>query len=257
MDGLLRVGRLFFAAAIALFGIEYFIYAAGIKGPMPGPPWIPSAYLLAWLTGLALFAIAVFIPFVKLGRFAASLLGVALLLDILFFHAPGLLAQLHNPGPWTSTFELLALCGGAFVLVDLTPADAPTKQLPDTITARLATAGRLLFAIALVVFAVQHFLYARFIATLIPVWIPGHLFWAYFVGVAFIGAALALATKVQARLTAALLGTMFLLWVVVLHLPRVAHAPRNGDELTSLLIALAMSGISFILAASFAPDTSV
>lgn len=257
MDGLLRVGRLFFAVAIALFGIEYFIYAAGMKGPIPGPPWIPGAHWLAWLTGLALIAIAVCIASGKMARLATTLLGAALFLKILFLHAPGLLAQLHNPGPWTSTFELLALCGGAFVLADLTPADAPTKQLPDTITARLATAGRLFFAIGLVVFAVQHFLYARFIATLIPAWIPGHLFWAYFVGVAFIGAALALATKVQATLTAALLGTMFLLWVVVLHLPRVARAPRNGDELTSLLIALAMGGISFILAASFAPDTSV
>ncbi len=70
----------------------------------------------------------------------------------------------------------------------------------DNLGSSLATAGRLAFAIALVVFAVQHFLYARFIATLIPAWIPGHVFWAYFIGVAFVGAAVAIATKVQGNL---------------------------------------------------------
>jgi hypothetical protein len=50
------------------------------------------------------------------------------------------------------------------------------------------------------------------------------------------------------RLAAMLLGTMFLLWVLVLHIPRVAGSPRNGDEVTSLFVALAMSGIAFALA---------
>jgi hypothetical protein len=35
---------------------------------------------------------------------------------------------------------------------------------------------------------------------------------------------------------------------VILHVPRVAGAPRNGDEVTSLFVALAMSGASFVFA---------
>jgi uncharacterized membrane protein YphA (DoxX/SURF4 family) len=257
MDGLLTIGRFFFAIAMALFGVQYFIYASAMNGPIPGPPWTPGAHWLAWLTGFALIAIGSCIASGKIARFAATILGAALLLNILFLHAPGLLANIHNPGPWTSTFELLALCGGAFVLAKLMPADVLITQLSRNPLSLLATAGRLAFAIALVVFAVQHFLYARFIATLIPVWIPGHLFWAYFVGVAFVGAALAIAANVQGKIAATLLGTMFILWVFVLHLPRVAASPRNGNEVTSLCIALAMSGASFILAASPSTDTSV
>jgi uncharacterized membrane protein len=257
MDGLLKTGRFFFAIAMALFGVQYFIYASSMKGPIPGPPWIPGVHWLAWLTGFALVAIGFCIASGKIARFAATILGAALLLNILFLHAPGLLANIHNPGPWTSTFELLALGGGAVVLASVMPPDVATAQLSGNIVSRLATAGRLAFAIALVVFAVQHFLYARFIATLIPAWIPGHLFWAYFVGVAFVAAALAIAAKVQGKLAATLLGTMFILWVLFLHLPRVAASPRNGNEVTSLCIALAMSGASFILAASLSTDTSV
>jgi hypothetical protein len=74
------------------------------------------------------------------------------------------------------------------------------------------------------------------------------LFWAYFCGIAFVAAALAIAANKMARLATILLGTMFFLWVVVLHAPRVAGALRNGDEVTSLFVALAMSGVGFILA---------
>jgi len=99
-----------------------------------------------------------------------------------------------------------------------------------------------------VIFGVQHFMYAKFIATLIPVWIPGHLFWAYFVGVAFVATALSIATKIQGRLAAALLGLMFLLWVIVLHAPRVVAAAHDGNEWTSAFVALAMSGGAFLVA---------
>jgi hypothetical protein len=79
-------------------------------------------------------------------------------------------------------------------------------------------------------------------------WIPWHLFWAYFTGAAFVAAALSFVAGKMVRLAAGLLGLMFFLWVLVLHAPRVAASPRNGDEVTSLLVALAMGGVSFILA---------
>jgi hypothetical protein len=66
--------------------------------------------------------------------------------------------------------------------------------------------------------------------------------------VALIAAALSLATKIQGRLAAMLLGVMFLLWVVVLHIPRVVAAPHQGNEWTSAMVALAMGGGSFVLA---------
>lgn len=43
------------------------------------------------------------------------------------------------------------------------------------------------------------------------------------------------------------LGTMFLIWVVILHTPRALSA-RHGDELTSLFVAMAMSGGAWMIA---------
>lgn len=254
MNGFLKAGRLFFAISMLCFGVEYFIYASGLKGPIPGPPWLPGSQLGAVVTGGVLIAVAVCFTTEKLARLAAALLGVALFLYALLLQIPRLIAQPHSPDPWTSGFELLALMGGAFVLARIEIPDGLRLEPANNILSYLASFGRVVFAVALVVFAVQHFLYAKFVATIIPAWIPARLFWTYFVGVAFIAAALAIATRKMARTASVLLGTMFLIWVVILHLPRVAANPRDGNEVTSLLVALAMSGVSFILAESFASD---
>jgi uncharacterized membrane protein YphA (DoxX/SURF4 family) len=108
--------------------------------------------------------------------------------------------------------------------------------------------GRILFAVSLVVFGVQHLMYGRFIAALIPGWIPERVFWAYFVGAAFLAAALAIASGKLAWLAGTMLGGMLLLWVVILHAPRVAAALHNGNEWTSLLVALTVSGCGFVIA---------
>jgi len=52
----------------------------------------------------------------KTARLAATLLGTTLFLFFLLLYVPRITAQLHNPGPWTSGFEVLGLCGGAMVL---------------------------------------------------------------------------------------------------------------------------------------------
>src|SRR5215468_2751995 len=72
--------------------------------------------------------------------------------------------------------------------------------------------GLLAFALSLMVFGYQHFLYAKFIATLVPAWIPFHLFWVYFTGVGLMVTGLAvLVGRFGGRLSTTWLGIMFLL----------------------------------------------
>ena len=65
-----------------------------------------------------------------------------------------------------------------------------------------------MFAIAMAVFGANHFVAASFVAKIVPSWIPGRLFWAYFVGLALLATAPSLATTIKWRLAAALLGFM-------------------------------------------------
>jgi hypothetical protein len=252
MSSVLNLGRTLFAIAIAAFGLQYILFATGQKGPTPGAPWYPASVGVAWLAAIVLIAVAGGLFVGGAARPVAVLLDAGLSLRILFFHLPLLIAHPRDPGQWTTLFEVLAIAGGAAVLAELSPEGLSSSPRWNRIVDLNAKVGVFCIAVSLLVFAVQHFMYAQFVATLIPAWIPARLFWAYFTGAAFVAAALALTTKMMARLASLLLGVMFLLWMIILHGPRVMHAIQSGDEVTSLFVALAMSGIGFILTEQFA-----
>jgi uncharacterized membrane protein len=89
--------------------------------------------------------------------------------------------------------------------------------------------GPVFVAAPLAVFATEHFVAARAMAQIVPVWMPARLFWAYFVGCALIAAATSLVAMKFVRLSATLLGVMFLLFVLMLELPFALSHP--GDRL--------------------------
>jgi hypothetical protein len=241
----LRMGRLFMAGSMAGFGFLYAVFASGAAGPVAGPPWYPGTAWSAWSTAAILFAAAIALAVRKLAGWGALDLGVFLLLRVLLVHLPRLAMALHDPNEWTGVLETMAMAGGAWVLAgELRAREGARDAVVDSVT----RAGRFVFAAALVGFGVLHVVYGRYIAALVPSWIPGHLFWAYGIGVAFFASAIAIANRIKPRLAATWLGAMFLAWVLILHLPRSIAAGRNGAEWTSLFVALAMSGSAFAVA---------
>jgi uncharacterized membrane protein YphA (DoxX/SURF4 family) len=112
---------------------------------------------------------------------------------------------------------------------------------------KLVLFGPLAFAVAMAIFGGDHLVAARFIAMGIPSWIPGHLFWAYFVGIALITAGLSLATRIRPRLAALMLGIMIFLFVLILHIPEIFSLPHDKTRLTIALrdMALSASAVAF------------
>jgi hypothetical protein len=227
-----KLGRYLYAAALAAFAIQHFLYA--VTGGGIGPPWIVGHAAWAWLMGTVLLVTSLSIATEWQAGIIVAGFTVVLLFYVEIIYWQRLAVNIHNPGPWTSSAELICIAGAAFLIAG--------NFLAGKFGARAKLVGRMLFALPLLVFAVQHFLYAGFIATLIPVWIPARLFWAYFVGIAFLAASVSIATRFKGRLGAMLLGAMFLIWVLIVHAPRVAAASHNANEWTSLFVALAMCG---------------
>jgi hypothetical protein len=241
-------GRLIFAIAIMAFGIQHLLYAG--TGAGLGPPWMPVNHLLGYLFGVVFIAAAICLVAGKQLRRAALVLGTVIFLRAVICYVPAIASAPRKPGPWTSGFELLAMSGASLILAASVTAKGTGRA--GNPAGVLFQVGRFFFTPSLVVFGIQHLMYGPFVAGLIPAWIPGRLFWAYFVGVAFLATALAIASVKLAPLATTLLGTMFLLWVLILHAPRVAGALRNENEWTSLLVALAMSGSGFVISGAMA-----
>jgi uncharacterized membrane protein YphA (DoxX/SURF4 family) len=110
--------------------------------------------------------------------------------------------------------------------------------------------GPLFYALPIAAFGTEHFTLATAISTMVPKWIPWHLFWAYFIGACFIAAALSMVTKIQTRLAASLLALTFFLFVVLMDIPGLAQEPRNRFAQALALRELAFSGGPLALAAS-------
>lgn len=107
---------------------------------------------------------------------------------------------------------------------------------------RITVWGRVFFAMPMAVFAAQHFTATKFIVLVMPSWIPVHRFWVYFVGLALIAAALSITLRLGARLAATLLGIMLVLFVLLIHIPRVAANPADRIAWAVALRDLAFSG---------------
>jgi uncharacterized membrane protein len=86
--------------------------------------------------------------------------------------------------------------------------------------------GPLLVAMPMAIFGADHFMFAKFVAMIVPKWMPWRLFWAYFVGVALLAAAAGLTTRIYWRLAATMLGIMLLLFVLMMHIPNFIRLPH-------------------------------
>lgn len=104
--------------------------------------------------------------------------------------------------------------------------------------------GRYFFALAIVAFGAQNLIWARHdqpVMTIIP-WLPAVPFLAYVVGMAFLSAGICLVFNLKARFVAILLGSLFLVFEIVLQIPRAIVVPMDLGLRTLVFEVLTMSG---------------
>lgn len=256
MNSLVKAGRINYAIGIAGLGLQQFLYP-GFRPVLilEWPNWMPGEQIMVYISGLLLIASGAAIIFNTRPKQAMLILGTALLLLLLVFHIEHQLS-LHpgSLGSWTDTFKLLALSGGAFVIAGSYPYyDINTEYQPSAgmkLVEQLIPLGSIFFSVMMIAFGIDHFLYAQFVVTLVPSWIPFGYFWTYFAGVALASGGMAIFFRIQLRLAGILTGVMMFLWFLILHIPRAVATPElaNGNEVTSAFEALAFSGIAFTLA---------
>jgi len=118
----------------------------------------------------------------------------------------------------------------------------------------LVVLGRVFVAASLATFGAEHLTSARSLMQIVPEWMPGRLFWTYFVGLALFAAAASFVLNRYVRLSASLLGLMFFLFWILLDVPAV---PANlADRFTWALFARELFfalGAWALAASQFAP----
>ena len=121
---------------------------------------------------------------------------------------------------------------------------------------RLIILGPLFIAAPLAAFAPEHFRGPEFVRNMVPSWMPGQVFWAYFVGCALLAAATSLAARKFMRLSATMLGLMFFLFVCMIYLPSVLRHPGSRFAWIFLLRDLSFAAGAWALAGLHSRATS-
>lgn len=136
----------------------------------------------------------------------------------------------------------ISLATGLLVL--MTPAPSQWETGRSKVIMHLCNYS---FGLFLLASGIQHFLFAPFVITLIPSWIPFAGFWTYAAGGLLALSGLCMITGFKRRIALHFSALMIFSWVLILHIPRAFFTAANVNEWTALCEALAFASLLFIL----------
>jgi uncharacterized membrane protein len=114
---------------------------------------------------------------------------------------------------------------------------------------KIVALANLCFAVPLAVFGALHLFGPQFVKGLVPRYMPGRMFWVYFVGCALIAAALSIAAKIGVRWSGLLVGIMMFMFVAMLYLPSGLRHLHARITWTIVFRESSFGGAGWILAA--------
>lgn len=229
---------LLYAFGVILLGIVSIYFGDFAMQWQPVPASVPRGALV-WLSGALLIGGGAALLTSKWERWGALLLAVFFGFWVVVLHLPPALKSAAHIGTWNGPAEITLLTMGGLALFS-----ASAGRLRPT----LALVARILAGASAIVFGLAHFNYIDFTATFVPKWIPpSQTFWAWATGAGHLAAGLALVSGVKARLAATLLAGMMGSFVLLVHVPRVLHAPHEHAEWIMLAVSSALAGAAWLV----------
>jgi hypothetical protein len=127
-----------------------------------------GGHIAAYVLGVIFIVLSLLLLANKESRIAATVIGLIYLLCVLILHTQKFNDIVHDGVGRTRAFEPFAMAGAAFALAALFAKGSTSIPFLSGATPFLAILGRYIVAFSLIVFGVQHFLYAQFIAFWFP-----------------------------------------------------------------------------------------
>lgn len=239
-----------YAAAMAGLGV-LVLTAQMVYVWAPIPKWVPARTVLAGVAGAVMLLVAMGL----LGRrtvvpSSAAAAGV-FTSWLLLLQVPRLVGAPSREVLWSGAAQLVSVIAGGWVLFAsrALPSEGRGRWLRGD---RGRQKARGLYALALPMFGLHHFFDLPGAAEAVPAWLPFPLAWGVLTGAGHIAAGLALLFGVVPRLAATLEASMISAFILLIHVPGVIGAPRDGLQWTELVVASVIGGAAWIVARSYA-----
>ncbi len=252
-DKLITLGCVFFAAPLAAFAMEHFRGARFIQNMVPS--WMPAHLFVAYFVGCALLAAATSLTVRKFVRLSSSLLGLMFFLFVCMIHIPNALAHPKDRFAWAVALRDLSFSGGAWALAGL-----HSRALSPQQSKWMTLFGRIVVGIAVIFFAVEHFLHPEFapgvpLPKVTPLWVPLPSLWGYLAGIILLVAGLGLVLNKKSRIAAASIGALMtfltvFLYLTILILAHGGSTPQINEASNYVADTLLYAGAALALASA-------
>lgn len=239
-----RLGSISFSMAIGALGVFHLLMDHFQRArPDSVVPMVLVYSFLEFLFWTGLIVLSTGILTSSKSHLPAKWMGWLMFIWITIRHIPLLISDPTNPQEWNFTCMAFAICGGAFIVAGSDESFSKVRmkftrsiRFPSCITM-----GQILSGAALLVLGFQHMLYADFISSMIPSWIPLRNVWAWITGIALMTSGISFLFNLKISWASMALSMMVLSWTIILHLPRIISRPQDFYEWIYCFQALAIA----------------
>jgi len=194
----------------------------------PVPEKVPARIALVYLCALILLVSGLGMLWKRTAAVASRLLLAFFLIWLLLLRLPNVLLAPNIETVWAVS-KTAVMAASAWVLYIWFDATGSGWRFPLATGDKGLRIARVLYGLALIPFGFAHFMYLERTASLVPPWLPAHLAWARFTGLAFIAAGVAALVGVYARLAVVLSAWEVGMFTLLVWVPIIAKHPSAFD----------------------------